>query len=130
VIPPSSSENQPERTASISERVTVGGKLAANALMTLIDVNPKKTSLIQSNGRASVDGHGYKATTDADGSRHFTGLPAGEYKATSLSDAYVPANRARGEAGTIQLTPDAENLKNAVELQPCQRINDHVLREK
>jgi hypothetical protein len=104
-----------ERTASISGRITVGGKPAANALVTLAEVNPKKTSIIESNGRVSVDRHSYKATTNADGSYRFTGLPAGEYKVTALSDAYVPASRARGEDGSIKLTIDDGEARENVD---------------
>jgi hypothetical protein len=105
-----------ERTASISGGVTVGEKPAANAVVILTEVNPKKTGIIQSNGRVLVDRHSYKATTNADGSYHFTGLPAGEYKVTALSDAYVPVSRARGEDSSIKLTIDDGEARENVDI--------------
>ena len=92
-------QNQSERTASISGRITVGGRPAARALVVLTEVDPKKTDFIQS----PIIQQRYRAMTDADGSYRFTGLPAGEYEVTPLSEAYLPADGARGDVNKQRL---------------------------
>src|SRR5262245_59520186 len=86
-----------QRTASISGRVTVDGKPAANGLVTVVEVNLKINGarIIQSNGREAVDRLGHKATTNSDGSYLLTGLPAGQYRISALSPAYVPMDKAQ-----------------------------------
>jgi hypothetical protein len=106
-----------ERTASISGRVTTNGKPAANGQVTVVEVDPqiKGARIIQSNGRETVDRLGYRATTDADGNYIITGLPAGQYKVSALSPAYVPEDKARAEDGAQQITLDAGEAREKVD---------------
>jgi hypothetical protein len=106
-----------ERTASISGRVTVDGKPAANGLVTVVEVDPKikGARIIQSNGREAVDRLGYKAATNADGSYLLTGLPAGQYRISALSPAYVPEDKAQDEGGTKEVTLDEGEARENVD---------------
>jgi hypothetical protein len=106
-----------DRTASISGRVTVNGKPASNALVTAAEVEPKVNGarIIQSNGREFVDRLGYKTKTDADGSYLFTGLPAGRYKISALSPAYLPEDRDQLGNGERQITLDEGEAREKVD---------------
>jgi Carboxypeptidase regulatory-like domain len=110
-------QNPPERRASISGRVMVDGKPSANGMVTVVEVNPKINGdrIIQSNGRESVDRLGYTAATDEDGGYLFTGLPAGQYKVTALSPAYVPEDRAQGEESAKQITLDDGETREKID---------------
>ncbi len=110
-------QNPSVRTASISGRVTVDGKPAPNGLVTVVEVDPKieGARIIQSNGREAVDRLGYKATTNGDGSYLLTGLPAGQFRISALSLAYVPDDKAQDEAGTKQITLDDGEAREDVD---------------
>jgi Carboxypeptidase regulatory-like domain len=101
-------QNPAGRTASISGRVTAGGKPAANALVKLAEINPKikGARIIQSDGREMVDRLGYRTTTNRDGIYIFTGLPAGEYQVSALSSAYVAEVKSQPHDGSKQITLD------------------------
>ena len=83
-------DNRP-RTASISGRVTISGKAAANAKIAITEV---KNSLLPGDLASSVEvsaalgglgaGEDYSALTDADGRYRVTGLPEGKYLAHAL----------------------------------------------
>jgi Carboxypeptidase regulatory-like domain len=105
------------RTASISGRVTVNGKPSGNALVTAVEVEPKVNGarIIQSNGREFVDRLGYKTATDADGSYLFTSLPAGRYKISALSPAYLPEDRDQFGNGERQITLDQGEAREQVD---------------
>ncbi|MGH9766032.1 MAG: carboxypeptidase regulatory-like domain-containing protein, partial [Blastocatellia bacterium] len=77
------------RTASISGRVTVGGKPAANAMVMVMEVDPdsKHFSGYVSSHHALV-----KVRTDGDGRYQVTGLATGAYQVRALSKAYAQAN--------------------------------------
>jgi hypothetical protein len=106
-----------ERSASISGQVMVGGKPAANAQVTVAEVNPKINGarIIQLNGREFVDRLGYKTTTNADGNYQFTGLPAGHYKVSALSRVYLPENRVRDQDGSKEITIDEGEVREKVD---------------
>ncbi len=79
-------DNRP-RTASISGRVTIGGKAAANAKIAITEV---KDRTVQGNQDVSIAlggsgaGEDYAALTDADGRFRVTGLPEGKYEVRAL----------------------------------------------
>jgi len=101
-------QNPAERTASISGRVTVSGNPAVNAMVKLVEVNPKIKSprIIQSNGREMVDRLGYSTTTNADGIYMFTGLPAGDYQVSALSPVYLAEIKGQNDDRSKQITLD------------------------
>ncbi len=105
------------RTASISGRVAVGGKPAGNARVTAVEVEPKVNGArtIQANGREVVDRLGYKTTTDADGSYLFTSLPAGRYKISAMTPAYLPEDRDQLDTGERQITLDEGEARKQVD---------------
>jgi Carboxypeptidase regulatory-like domain len=112
-------QNPSARTASISGRVTVDGKPAANGLVTVVEVNLKISGarIIESNGREAVDRLGHKATTNSDGSYLLTGLPAGQYRISALSPAYVPKDKAQEDEdeGAKQITLDDGEARENVD---------------
>ncbi len=82
-------DNRP-RTASISGRVTVDGKPAANASVMVAEVDPRSRGewphayYSESQQRAFI-----KVRTDGDGRYRVTGLTEGDYLIRALSKAYV-----------------------------------------
>lgn len=91
------------RTASVSGRVTIAGKPAANAVLTIEE-------FIRGSGAAKVLPGGIiqprifvKARTGGDGRYRITGLAAGHYSIRALSNAYVSKRVDRGEEGQITL---------------------------
>jgi carboxypeptidase family protein len=82
-------DNRP-RTASIGGRVSLGGAPAANALVMVVEVDPRSRgewpsgSTVQSQQRAFI-----KVRTDGDGRYRVTGLTEGAYMIRALSKAYV-----------------------------------------
>jgi hypothetical protein len=110
-------QNPLQRTASISGRVTVDGKPAINALVKVVEVELKieDIRIIQSNGRESVDRHGYKVATNTDGNYIFTGLPAGKYVVSALSMAYVSESGSQEVNRTRQITLDEGEAREKVD---------------
>jgi len=84
-------DNRP-RTASISGRVTISGKAAANAKIAVTEV---KDRTVQGNQDMSIAlggsgaGEDYAALTDAEGRYRVTGLPEGKYEVRSLLGSCV-----------------------------------------
>jgi len=79
-------DNRP-RTASIGGRVTVGGAPAANALVTVTEVEPQSRGASpggESRRRAFI-----KVRTDGEGRYRVAGLAEGDYMIRALSRAYV-----------------------------------------
>ncbi len=99
-------DNRP-RTASISGRVTVGGKPAANAMVMVTEVDPQSRDDVdaafgsQSQRRAFV-----KVRTDGDGRYHVSGLTEGAYVIRALSKAYVRAGNSPGFSAFKSVTLD------------------------
>jgi Carboxypeptidase regulatory-like domain len=107
-----------ERTASISGRVMVDGKPAVNAQVTAVEIDPKnikEVRIFQSNGREFVDRLGYRASTNADGIYLFTGLPAGKYKVSAMSNVYIPVNKAQADDPSRQITLDEGEAREKVD---------------
>src|SRR5262249_54992699 len=81
-------DNRP-RTASIGGRVSLGGAPAANALVMVLEVDPRSRgvfpveSAVLSRQRAII-----KVRTDGDGRYRVTGLTEGVYMIRALSKAY------------------------------------------
>jgi len=74
-------DNRP-RTASISGRITIAGKPAANAKVAVTEVKSRNVSGIQDVSMANAGlnaGEDYSALTDADGRYRVTSLPEGKY---------------------------------------------------
>src|SRR5262245_9003681 len=74
-------DNRP-RTASISGRITIAGKPAANAKVAVTEVKSRNVSGIQDVSVANAGlnaGDDYNALTDADGRYRVTSLPEGKY---------------------------------------------------
>jgi hypothetical protein len=168
-------DNRP-RTASIGGRVTVGGAPAVNALVMVMEVDPKTRDIFL--GTESQQGAFIKVRTDNDGRYRVTGLTQGTYLINALSKAYVRLKRSTdfdtfksvtlddGEsredvdialvrggvitgrvvdadgrpliASLVQLLSvddaveklrrEAIAKKNEIELRPCERVKDYVLR--
>ena len=80
--------NNRPRTASISGRVTVGGKPAANAMVIVMGVDPDSSHFSDhvSSHHALV-----RVRTDAAGRYQATGLTKGAYQVRALSKAYAQA---------------------------------------
>jgi hypothetical protein len=82
-------DNRP-RTASIGGRVSLGSAPAANALVMVVEVDPRSRgewpsgSTVQSQQRAFI-----KVRTDGDGRYRVTGLTEGAYMIRAHSKAYV-----------------------------------------
>jgi protocatechuate 3,4-dioxygenase beta subunit len=87
-------DNRP-RAASISGRVTVGGKPAANAKITITEA-PRE----ESNSMAPVDRarEAYNAITDADGRYRVSSLPEGKYEAQVMMGSCVREKRSPNES--------------------------------
>jgi hypothetical protein len=75
------------RAASIRGRVTIGGAPAANALVMVMEVDPKTRE--RGFGNQLSQGAFIKIRTDNDGRYRVTGLPQGSYLVNALSNAYV-----------------------------------------
>jgi protocatechuate 3,4-dioxygenase beta subunit len=75
------------RTASIGGRVTIGGAPAANALVMVMEVDPKTRD--RWFGNELQQGAFIKVRTDNDGRYRVAGLPQGSYLVNALSNAYV-----------------------------------------
>ncbi|MCI0338318.1 MAG: carboxypeptidase regulatory-like domain-containing protein [Acidobacteria bacterium] len=104
-------DNRP-RTASISGRVTISGKPAVNATVTVIEDDPKlQVGRIASQaGQEFVDQHYYRSKTDSEGNYQITDLPAGRFRVSALSRAFIPANKFLGGDAFKHITVDeAEN---------------------
>jgi hypothetical protein len=73
--------------ASIRGRVTIGGAPAANALVMVMEVDPKTRD--RGFGNQLQQGAFVKIRTENDGRYRVTGLPQGSYLVNALSNAYV-----------------------------------------
>jgi hypothetical protein len=84
-------DNRP-RTASIGGRVTVGGKPAANAMVLVMEVDPRSRGDWYGGSDGGPQKRAFiKVRTDGDGRYQVTGLPEGFYMVRALSKAYVRA---------------------------------------
>lgn len=109
-------DNRP-RTASISGRVTVGGKPAPNAVVTVVEVDPRSRNEWgfgfggESSNRAFI-----KARTDGEGRYHVAGLTEGAYVIRALSKAYVSSKSSPGFGTSRSVTLDEGEARDNVDL--------------
>ncbi|MGH9835835.1 MAG: carboxypeptidase regulatory-like domain-containing protein [Blastocatellia bacterium] len=109
-------DNRP-RTASISGRVTVGGKPVANAVVMVVEVDPQSRnewSFVfggESPHRAFI-----KVRTDGEGRYHATGLTEGAYVIRALSKAYVPSKNSPEFDTSRSVTLDEGEARDNVDL--------------
>ena len=105
------------RTASISGRVTIGGKPAVNATVNIYEHDEKVTDIrtYSSGGQEVIDQHYYRTTTDADGRYQIGGLPPGDYRISALSLAFVPEGRSDDRDGFRQLRLDEGEVREKVD---------------
>src|SRR5262245_32809967 len=106
-------DNRP-RTASIGGRVSLGGAPAANALVMVVEVDPRSRgewpseSAVQSQQRAFI-----KVRTDGDGRYRVPGLTEGAYMIRALSKAYVrPADSSNFETFRSITLDEGESRDN------------------
>ncbi|HEU0183894.1 MAG TPA: carboxypeptidase regulatory-like domain-containing protein [Blastocatellia bacterium] len=92
-------DNRP-RTASISGRVTISGKAAANAKITITEVKDgsafanQDVPIALSGLKAGED---YVVLTDAEGRYRLTNLPEGRYQAQAMLKGWVREKRSRSD---------------------------------
>jgi protocatechuate 3,4-dioxygenase beta subunit len=105
------------RTASVSGRVTVGGKPAANITVTVTEdySGMFAVKIIALGGRDTVDPHFYKATTDSEGRYQINGLPAGTYNIIPRAAAYVPESKFLAQNSAIKITLDEGEAREKVD---------------
>jgi len=109
-------DNRP-RAASISGRVTVGGKPAANAVVMVVEVDPQSRNEWafvfggESSHRAFI-----KARTDGEGRYHATGLAEGAYVIRALSKAYTPSKSSPEFDTSRSVTLDEGESRDNVDL--------------
>ncbi|HEX5082996.1 MAG TPA: carboxypeptidase-like regulatory domain-containing protein [Blastocatellia bacterium] len=92
-------DNRP-RTASISGRVTIGGKAAANAKIVITEIKDRSglgsqdISMVAPGLNAGED---YAVLTDAEGRYRLTNLPEGKYQAQAMLKGCVREKRSQNE---------------------------------
>src|SRR5262245_8983511 len=106
-------DNRP-RTASIGGRVSLGDAPAANALVMVVEVDPRSRgewpseSIVRSQQRAFI-----KVRTDGDGRYRVSGLTEGAYMVRALSKAYVrPADSSNFETFRFLTLDEGESRDN------------------
>ncbi|MBO0719348.1 MAG: carboxypeptidase regulatory-like domain-containing protein [Blastocatellia bacterium] len=101
-------DNRP-RTASLSGRVTIGDKPAANAPVMVMETDPKYPRSVY----AIEQQHGVyiKVRSDSDGRYSVTGLPPGAYMITALSNAYLPSKSTYSDSSKLVTLDDGEARK-------------------
>jgi len=103
-------DNHP-RTASIGGRVTIGGAPAVNALVMVIEVDPKMQDV--SSGDDSPQHAFVKIRTDGDGRYRVTGLAEGTYIIHALSKVYLrPKNSGDFNPSRTVTIDDGESRDN------------------
>ena len=105
------------RTASVSGRVTIGGKPAANVTVRVIEPQSGtiEARIFTLGGRDYVDHYFHEATTDAEGRYQIRGLPAGAYLISPKAPAYVPESKSLGLDASIKITLDEAEAREKVD---------------
>ena len=105
------------RTASVSGRVTIEGKPAANVTVTVKEARSEmpEARIFSLGGREFVDHHFYKATTDAEGRYQISGLPAGQYIISTDAPAYLPQSSALGSDASTKITLDEGEAREKID---------------
>jgi hypothetical protein len=106
-------DNRP-RAASIGGRVTVGGAPAANALVTVAEVDPQSGGAWF--GAESPQGATIEVRTDSDGRYRVTGLTEGSYVIRALSRAYVLSKSPFGFDAYRSVTLDGGESRNDINI--------------
>lgn len=105
------------RTASVSGRVTIEGKPAANVTVTVKEAQSEmmEVKIFTLEGHEFVDHRFYKATTDAEGRYQVSGLPAGQYLISPKAPAYVPESKLFGLDASVKITLDEGEAREKVD---------------
>jgi len=105
------------RTASVSGRVTIGGKPAANVTVRVIEPQSGtiEARIFTLGGRDYVDHYFHEATTDAEGRYQIRGLPAGAYMISPKAPAYAPESKSLGLDASIKITLDEAEAREKVD---------------
>src|SRR5215510_1352510 len=105
------------RTASVSGRVTIGGKPAANVTVRVIEPQSGtiEARIFTLGGRDYVDHYFHEATTDAEGRYQIRGLPAGAYVISPKAPAYVPESKSLGLDASVKITLDEAEAREKVD---------------
>jgi hypothetical protein len=105
------------RTASVSGRVTIEGKPAANVTVTVKEARSEmpEARIFSLGGREFVDHCFYKATTDAEGRYQISGLPAGQYIISTDAPAYLPQSRVLGSDASTKITLDEGEAREKID---------------
>ncbi|MGH9937428.1 MAG: carboxypeptidase regulatory-like domain-containing protein, partial [Blastocatellia bacterium] len=106
-------DNRP-RTASISGRVTIAGKAAANAKVTVTESDPGEGNpVVMAQGGASRDV--YNTITDADGRYRVFNLPDGKYEVRALLGSCVREKPSSNESLVESVSLDAGESRENVD---------------
>ncbi len=124
LIPASQSRAQPQQrdnrpgTASISGRVTVSGKPAANATVKVVEVQQRRGREFFSTSvpNETRGPNTFRAVTDASGRFSVTGLAAGSYQISADSKAYVSASQISDVDPAKQVTLDEGESREDLDL--------------
>ena len=109
-------DNRP-RTASISGRVTVAGKPAANVMVMVMEVDPQSRDDVDAAfGSQSQRRTFIKVRTDGDGRYHGAGLTEGAYVIRALSKAYVRDGNSPGFSAFRSVTLDEGEARGNVDI--------------
>ncbi len=103
------------RTASLSGRVMIEGKYAANVTVTMVEEHRgiREVRIFSSGGQEFIDPLIYKSTTDSEGRYQFKGLPTGIYQISPKAMAHVPESKLLGPyASTRILLDEGEAREN------------------
>jgi protocatechuate 3,4-dioxygenase beta subunit len=100
--------------ASIRGRVSIGGAPAANALVMVMEVDPKTRE--RGFGNQLQQGAFIKIRTDNDGRYRVTGLPQGLYLVNALSNAYVRSKNSVDFDTFKSVTLDAGESRDGVDI--------------
>ena len=105
------------RTASVSGRVTIEGKPAANVTVAVTEPQSgiMEARIFTLGGRDFVDHRFYKATTDAEGKYQVNGLPAGTYIISPKAPAYAPESKSLGLKASDKITLDEGEAREKVD---------------
>ena len=85
-------DNRP-RTASVGGRVTIAGKPAVNAAVTITETDLKSDGVVLAGGLDTRIPFSAKARTDSDGRYLITGLTEGRYVVSAMLKAFIVADR-------------------------------------
>src|SRR5215475_13843989 len=107
-------DNRP-RTASISGRVTIAGKPAVNAAITIAETDLKPDGVLTAGGLDSRIPFSAKARTDGDGRYLVTGLTEGHYDVSVGLNAFIVADSSSNPALGRTVTLDEGEAREKVD---------------